>query len=112
MGGNRVENISIFQEMPGDTLCRVSCLWFVAAPLAVLFYYAFTDGSGKPTFANLAGFFANANTLGTLCYSLAVAVVTTAVCLLIAYPTAYILAGSRLKNRSALLLLFIHADVD
>ena len=80
---------------------------FVAAPLAVLFYYAFTDGSGKPTFANLAGFFANANTLGTLCYSLAVAVVTTAVCLLIAYPTAYILAGSRLKNRSALLLLFI-----
>lgn len=80
---------------------------FVAAPLAVLFYYAFTDGDGTPTLANLVGFFANANTLGTLCYSLAVALVTTVVCLLIAYPTAYILANSRLKNRSALLLLFI-----
>ena len=80
---------------------------FVAAPLAVLFYYAFTDGNGNPTFSNLVGFFANANTLGTLFYSFAVALVTTAVCLLIAYPTAYILANSRLKNRSALLLLFI-----
>ena len=80
---------------------------FVAAPLTVLFYYAFTDGDGTPTLANLVGFFANANTLGTLCYSLAVALVTTVVCLLIAYPTAYILANSRLKNRSALLLLFI-----
>lgn len=80
---------------------------FVVAPLAVLFYYAFTNGQGEPTMANLIGFFSNANTLGTLCYSFAVAIVTTGVCLLIAYPTAYILATGKIKNRSVFLMIFI-----
>lgn len=82
-------------------------LLFVVAPLVVLFYYAFTNGQGEPTLANLTGFFANPNTLGTLCYSFAIALVTTIVCLLIAYPTAYILAVSKLKNKSVLLMIFI-----
>lgn len=80
---------------------------FVAAPLAVLFYYAFTNGQGEPTLDNLIGFFTNPNTLGTLCYSFAIAFVTTVICLLIAYPTAYILAFARLKNRSVLLMIFV-----
>ena len=80
---------------------------FVAAPLAVLIFYAFTNGQGQPTLANLTGFFTSAYTLGTLVYSFAVAVITTAVCLLIAYPTAYILAASKLKRKSLLLLLFL-----
>lgn len=82
-------------------------LVFVAAPLVVLVYYAFTNGQGEPTLANLTGFFTDPNTLGTLCYSFAIAIVTTLVCLLIAYPTAYILATSGLKNSSALLMIFI-----
>jgi spermidine/putrescine transport system permease protein len=82
-------------------------LLFVVAPLIVLFYYAFTNGQGEPTLANLTGFFTNPNTMGTLCYSLGIAVVTTVVCLLIAYPTAYILASSKLKNKSVLLMIFI-----
>ena len=80
---------------------------FVAAPVCVLFYYAFTDGGGSFTLSNLVSFFTNPNTTGTLCYSLALAFVTTLVCLLIAYPTAYILAYSRLKNRSVWLLVLI-----
>ena len=63
-------------------------LLFVAAPLIVLVYYAFTNGQGQFTVSNLTGFFTDPNTLGTLCYSFAIAVTTTAVCLLIAYPTA------------------------
>lgn len=82
-------------------------LIFVVAPLAVLLFFSFTNGEGEPTMANLVSFFTNANTLGTLVYSLAVALVTTAVSLAIAYPTAYILAMSKLKNRSVLLMLFI-----
>jgi len=82
-------------------------LVFVAAPLAVLLFFAFTNGDGEPTLANLVAFFTNVNTLGTLAYSFAVAIVTTAVSLAIAYPTAYILAMSKLKNRSVLLMLFI-----
>lgn len=80
---------------------------FVAAPLLVLFYYAFTNGSGQPTLANLTGFFADPNTLGTLCYSIGLAGVTTAVSLLIAYPTAYILANSQLKAKSVMVMLFV-----
>ena len=41
---------------------------FVAAPLLVLFYYAFTNGSGQFTLGNLSGFFTDPNTLGTLVY--------------------------------------------
>ncbi len=80
---------------------------FVAAPLIVLFYYAFTNGQGQFTFANLTGFFTDPNTLGTLCYSFAVAFVTTVVCLLIAYPTAYILAMSPLSQKSVIIMLFV-----
>ena len=82
-------------------------LLFVAAPLAVLFYYAFTNGQGQFTFDNLTGFFSDPNTLGTLLYSFGIAIVTNAVCLLIAYPTAYILARSPLKRRSGIIMLFI-----
>lgn len=82
-------------------------LLFVVAPLIVLMYYAFTNGQGQFTFSNLTGFFSNPNTLGTLFYSFGVAVVTTVVCLALAYPTAYILASSRLKARSVIIMLFI-----
>ena len=80
---------------------------FVVAPLLVLIYYAFTNGQGQFTFANLVGFFTNPNTLGTLFYSVAVAATTTAVCLLLAYPTAYILAKSKLKAKSVIVMIFI-----
>ena len=80
---------------------------FVIAPLLVVLYYAFTNGEGKFTFDNFIGFFTSPNTIGTLVYSLAVALTTTMVCLLIAYPVAYILARSNLKKNAVLLLLFI-----
>ena len=82
-------------------------LVFVAAPLLVLFYYAFTDGTGKFSTGNLTHFFTDPNTLGTLCYSFVLALVVTAVCLVIAYPVAYILAQSNIKKKSVILLLFI-----
>ncbi len=80
---------------------------FVVLPLLVLFYYAFTNGQGQPTLSNLTGFFTDPNTLGTLCYSFAIAFVTTCVCLLLAYPTAYVLAQSELKEKSVLVMLFV-----
>ena len=57
----------------------VFLLVFVAAPLLFLCYYAFTNGQGQFTLRNLSGFFTDPNTLGTLFYSLLVAVVTTVV---------------------------------
>lgn len=80
---------------------------FVIVPLLVIIYYAFTDGEGQFTFGNLISFFSSTNTIGTLIYSFALAITTTLVCLLIAYPTAYILARSHFKKKYVLLLLFI-----
>ena len=57
---------------------------FVIAPLVVIVYYAFTNGEGNFSFANLAGFFSSTNTIGTLFYSFALSIVTTLVCLAIA----------------------------
>lgn len=56
---------------------------------------------------NLTGFFTDPNTLGTLCYSFGIASVTTIVCLLMAYPVAYILATSKLRAKSVILMLFV-----
>ena len=56
---------------------------------------------------NLTGFFTDPNALGTLFYSLLIAAVTTLVCLLLAYPVAYILGTSRLKSRSVIIMLFV-----
>lgn len=80
---------------------------FVLVPLLVIIYYAFTNGEGHFTFANLAGFFTSSNTLGTLVYSMAIAVVTTIVCLLLAYPIAYILARSQWRAKSVILVMFV-----
>lgn len=82
-------------------------LIFVMAPLAVVFVFAFTNGSGHFTLENFLGFFKSSRTIATLVYSLFVALVTTVVCLLIAYPTAYALARSGFKRKRTLLLLAI-----
>lgn len=82
-------------------------LCFIIAPVIVILYYAFTNGSGQFTMDNLVGFFTSANTIGTLLYSLAISIIVTLLCLLIAYPVAYILARSGLKKKQGLLLLFV-----
>ncbi len=80
---------------------------FVIAPLLVIVYYAFTDGTGHLSFSNFAAFFSSTNTLGTLVYSFALSITTTIVCLILAYPTAYILARSNFKKKNVLLMLFV-----
>lgn len=85
----------------------VFLLLFVVAPLLVIIYYAFTNGTGQFTVSHLFKFFTDPNTLGTLCYSLCLAFVTTCVCLFLAYPIAYILARSEWKMKSVMVMLFV-----
>ncbi len=85
----------------------VFLLFFVIAPLLVVIYYAFTNGQGEFTITNFTNFFTDTNTIGTLLYSMFIAVVTTLVCLVIAYPVAYILANSKMKRKTIILMLFI-----
>lgn len=90
---------------------------FVVIPLLIIVYYAFTDRSGNFTLENFADFFSGngegilgffrSSTCRTIGRSLFIALTSTILCLLIAYPVAYIIARSKLKNKAAFLLLFI-----
>lgn len=82
-------------------------LLFVIMPLLVIFYYGFTDADGNISFTNFIGFFTNARTIGTLLYSIVIAVITTTVCLILAYPAAYILAKGEYAKKHAFLMVFV-----
>ena len=82
-------------------------VFFVLLPLFVIVYYGFTDAEGNISFANFINFFTNSRTIGTLVYSLAIALITTIICLLIAYPVAYILAKGSYSKKHAFLMVFV-----
>lgn len=82
-------------------------LFFVVLPLVVVVYYGFTDSQGHISFDNFILFFKNTRTMGTLVYSLAIAVVTTVICLVMAYPLAYILAKGEFARKHAFLMIFV-----
>lgn len=90
---------------------------FVIAPLFIVLFYAFTDDAGRFTWEyvrlffnengeGIIGFFKSYN-FKTITRSLFISFMSTVICLLIAYPVAYIIANCKLKNKSSLLLMFI-----
>ncbi len=84
-------------------------LWmlvFTVVPLLFVFYYGFTDADGSFTFSNITAI-ADKVHLQALGLSLLLAFITTAVCLLLAYPLALILSKSAAKNRSFVIFIFI-----
>ncbi len=93
-------------------------LLFVVFPLVLIILYAFTkvDPNGNIvlsgvnvslTFDNFIEFFSKDSNIRVLFISFGLAIVTTALCLLIAYPLAYVLAKSKFNKSGVLLLLFI-----
>ena len=89
---------------------------FVVFPLFIILYYAFTDGdTGAFSFGNFINFFSGtggqsffeSSRFKTIIQSLFISVMSTILCLLIAYPIAYIIARSKLKNKFGLLFIFI-----
>ena len=83
---------------------------FVVIPMLLILFYAFTetaDGAIRFSFANFLNFFTSKAKLSTLLMSFTVAILSTAICLVIAYPVAYILARSKLRRKSVLPRLFI-----
>ena len=84
-------------------------LWmlvFTIVPLLFVFYYGFTSSDGTFTFSNITAIFEKIH-IQALGLSLLLAVITTAVCLLFAYPLALILSKSAAKNRSFVIFIFI-----
>ena len=82
-------------------------IFFVVLPLLVVIYYGFTNGDGEPSFDNFIRFFKNGKTIGTLVYSIAIAVLTTFFCLLLAYPVALIIAKGAYDKHTKFLMIFV-----
>lgn len=85
----------------------VFLLLFVIFPLMLIVYYAFTSKDGSFSFDNFVWFFSNGTNISTLIISIAVSALVTVLCLLIAYPAAYILSKLNGRVAAVLLLLFI-----
>ena len=85
----------------------VFLILFVALPLLLIAVYAFQDGQGHFTLANITRFFSDADSLGTFALSLEVAIENTVLCILLGYPAAWILANKNLNRSAVTIVLFI-----
>ena len=82
-------------------------LVFVIVPLFLVLVYAFRGMDGKFTVDNFRLVFTDAETLRQLGGTVGIAALSTAICLLIAYPVAYILASKPFNKMAILAFLFI-----
>ena len=80
---------------------------FVALPLILIMFYAFRDASGGFTFSNFVKFFTDKDAIETFALSLEVAIENTALCILLGYPAAWILANKKLNKSAVTIVLFI-----
>ena len=79
---------------------------FVIVPLCMVFYYGLTDKSGAFTLDNILAI-ATAEHSKALWEALKLSVISTVICLLLAYPLAMILCNMNVKQNSFLVLIFI-----
>lgn len=79
---------------------------FIIIPLLMIFYYGLTDKTGAFTLENIAAI-ATAEHAKALWLSLGLSLVSTVICLLLAYPLALILAQRNVSQQSFIVLIFI-----
>jgi spermidine/putrescine transport system permease protein len=80
-------------------------LWsvlFIIAPMIMVVYYAFTDRNGDWTLANITALGAYSQ---TFIRSIWYAFVATLICLVIAYPLAYIMSRSSMSKQRTIMML-------
>ncbi len=94
-------------------------LWmviFIVVPLLLVLFFSFTDADYNFTFENFEKFFAKSTygpTQGQMFYvqtllrSLLYALIATAVCLVLGYPVASILASNRFKHGAMIITIII-----
>ena len=80
-------------------------LWsvlFIIAPMIMVVYYAFTDRNGDCTLANITALGAYSQ---TFIRSIWYAFVATLICLVLAYPLAYIMSRSSMSKQRTIMML-------
>lgn len=79
---------------------------FILIPLCMIFYYGFTDKTGAFTLENIMAI-ATAEHAKALWLSMLLSLVSTVLCLVIAYPLAMILSGMNVSQNSFIVVIFI-----
>ncbi len=79
---------------------------FIVAPMLFVLYYTFTDGAGDPTLENITRI-GTSNYLLIFLNSLCMALIATVICLVIAYPLAYIFSRMRADTQSIMMVLIM-----
>lgn len=81
----------------------------IIIPLLLIFFYSITVYEGdmfyKLTLVHFQTFFKESSFVKTMLESIGIALITTFICLLIGYPTAYIISRQKPKTQTLLILL-------
>ena len=92
------------------SLCMPYALFmalFVVFPLLLIVYYAFTDANGNFSFKNWGTVFTNPTNWKVIGQTFIIAGVTTLICILIAYPVAYLLSNKKYNKNKVLVYIFL-----
>ena len=77
---------------------------FIVLPLIIVVYYAFTDADGNFDLGNIASLTDYAPIFGL---SLELAIIATAICLLVGYPLAYFISKAKPKTQKVFIMLLM-----
>ena len=80
---------------------------FVIFPLLLIFYYAFTDAKGNFSFSNWGTVFSSPENWRVIGATFMIAAITTIICILIAYPIAFILSNKKYNKNKVLVYIFL-----
>ena len=80
---------------------------FVVFPLLLIFYFAFTDAKGNFTLNNWSTIFSEPSNWKVIGLTFLIAGITTLICLLIAYPIAYLLSNKKYNKNAVLVYIFL-----
>lgn len=79
---------------------------FIAIPLAIIVYYGLTTAEGRFTLANIAEMGTPEN-VKALVYALILSLISTVICLVMAYPLAMILCSMNFNANGFIVMIFI-----
>ena len=79
---------------------------FIIIPLCMIFYYGLTDRSGAFTLENIVAIVSPEHAKA-LWLSILLSVISTVICLILAYPLAMILTAKNVSHQSFIVLIFI-----
>ena len=80
---------------------------FVVFPLLLILYFAFTDAKGNFTLSNWGTIFSEPSNWKVIGLTFLIAGITTLICLLIAYPIAYLLSNKKYNKNAVLVYIFL-----